>query len=369
MRDVGKAVVLATRTRCAPCGRHEERHEAQRHGQDHPPVGTAPSNPSAQSFGGLGPSTNHGPTIRTRHAVRTGAVRRRGAAGRGPVGRRGRAAVPSGQGGQLGDGVPQHVVRVEHLDLVGPHRLRGAGRSGSGPAPRGRSPSRRTTRWRNPGLEGRSAPALVLGTEELAAEAATDGREKVEDGIGPVLPGPFLDDQPRRREQLAEELLSVLPVPALPPAQLPGHRHEARTRTCSNIRHTKGSVPASRSRTRTRRAASSRSAAPRGAPHVFDHVTRGRTRWRTRPGPEDQTRQARIPSGHILERGGQHCGSGRAIRHSAVIWSMTATRRRDGAVDAAWHRATVRLEPPPIAPPGAEHAHAAARAADPPGRR
>ena len=68
----------------------------------------------------------------------------------------------------------------------------------------------------------------VLAAEELAPQTAADGRQEVEDGVGPVLPGPLLHDEPRRREELAEELLAVLPLPAPAPRSFPATVDQAR---------------------------------------------------------------------------------------------------------------------------------------------
>ena len=120
-----------------PGRRHEERHQRQRHGEDHPPVGTAPSHRGAiprwcRSLHQPRAHHTHGPHLLHR------ALRRTGAAGPGPGGRRAlgdrvrsvRPARPSnspGRGGRRGPG-PRRFASPP-----------GAGRSAAAPIPRGRS--------------------------------------------------------------------------------------------------------------------------------------------------------------------------------------------------------------------------------------
>ena len=143
-RPPGPAIAAAAAWRRwrAARGRHQQRHEAERHGEDDPPVGTAPSNSRAQTFGGVGPSAKHG-TAHDTHASRLphSAVRRTGGADRGHAGRRGR-------GGRVRSGRPARPWSTRGRDgrrAPGPRRVaspRGAGRSGCGSAPPGRSPRR-----------------------------------------------------------------------------------------------------------------------------------------------------------------------------------------------------------------------------------
>ena len=91
-RVVGAARVRAGalgRVRVAR-GRHEQRHEGQRHGEDDPPIGAAASHARTPTFGGPEPLSHWRPTIRTRHAGRTGVITRKGDAAPGPGGCRGR---------------------------------------------------------------------------------------------------------------------------------------------------------------------------------------------------------------------------------------------------------------------------------------
>ena len=122
------------------------------------------------------------------------------------------AAVPTGHGGELGDGVTEDMVGVEDLDLVGAHagpvqvdedpgQLLQVGLGAGGP-PRG-----------DVGIERDGLRRPVLAAEQLAPQAAADGRQEVEDGIGPVLPGPRLDGQPRRREELRRRIPRCPAIP------------------------------------------------------------------------------------------------------------------------------------------------------------
>ena len=194
----------------------------------------------------FGPSPTTGPPY-ARVTPPAPAVRRTGADGPGPGGRRGR-------GGRGRSGRPArrwnsrgHSGRRD-LDLVGAHALPvqvdqrrvSSSRSvsvGGAPARDGSAPN------------GTDRPARSLARKS-GAEPAADGGEEVEHGEGAVLTGPFLQDHPSGRYQLAEELVRVLPFPAPAPLQFAGHRDQARDRAWTSIRETKGSV-ASRSRTRT----------------------------------------------------------------------------------------------------------------------
>ena len=104
--------------------RHEQRHEAERHREDDPPIGAAASDSRTPTVRSFGPSAKngHGDTIRTCHAFRT---RRSGVQALLPAitpGVEG-SAVASGQHAQLRDGISQDVVGVEDLDLVRSHPL------------------------------------------------------------------------------------------------------------------------------------------------------------------------------------------------------------------------------------------------------
>ena len=274
VRDgVGRSAAAGGSAWCAPRGRNEECHEGQRHGQDHPPVGAAPSHScgSPSVVSGPPPATGTPYACVTPPAPGGQAQRRRR-----PRSRRGvqGAAVPTGHGGELGDGVTEDMVGVEDLDLVGAHA--GAVQvERSGPAPPGRSRSGWTAPRRRRDRGGRTAPpGPCRGTAGAAGGSGwpTGGR-----GRHRACPaGPRLDGEPRRREEFPEELLAVLPFPALAPRSLPATATRPGRRTWTSIRQTKGrrlppgagpgpGGPPPHARSAPRRAACARRAQRRGA--------------------------------------------------------------------------------------------------------
>ena len=234
----------------------EQCHERQRHSEDHPPVRTAPSHRRAQSIGGVGPSSNHAPTIRTGHTCRT---RRSGAqaplapvpAGVEGCGDRVRSVRPArpsnsrGRGGRRGPG-PRRISCLPH-----------AGQSACGPIPRGRSRCGTTPRPvpRSPtGLTARRSP----WTGRVGAEAGSGwprgGRVRRTRRSCP--------DHSRKTSHAVDSSSQKNSSPSShspprPHCSFPATMTRPGIRTCTSIRQMKGSISASRSSTRTRRAASS----------------------------------------------------------------------------------------------------------------
>ena len=187
---------------------------------------------------------------------------------------------------------------VEHLDLVGPHALlvefdedaRQLLEVGLGPE----GPCRRLGEV---GTERDGATFEVLRPKELAAQAAANGGEEIEHRVGAVLSRPLLEHEPGRGEELPEELLPVLPVPALAPAQLPGHGDQSREQGLDEhpADERVGAGLTEHGPDQVGRLLACRPA--RGIPHVLDEVARGGTGRGIVRGPEDEPGQDRIARG------------------------------------------------------------------------
>ncbi len=189
-------------------------------------------------------------------------------------------------------------------------------------------------------------PAEVLGAEELAAHAAPDGREQIEDGVGTFLTCPLLHDEPRRGQELAEELVAVLPFPAPAPLELPGHRHQARHQDLDEHASHEGvrvRLPQHHADEARRFVAF---ATTRGAAHVFDQVERGGTRRWLGPAPQHQARQVLVAAGPRAATRGPRVGTGpvRAIRRPSCRSPARVFEEELTMGD------TVSPVPPPIAP-------------------
>ena len=271
------------------------------------------------------------------------------------------AAVAPGHGGELRDRVSEDVMGVEDLDVVGPHA--GAAQVDEDPGQLlevGLGAGRLLRGLL--GVERDRTPSKVLGAEELAPQAAADGREEVEDGVGAVLTGPFLQDEPCRRQQLPEELLSVLPFPALAPAQLARHRDEAREQGLHEHPADEGVGVRLPEQDPHQAGGLLALGAARGPPHVLDDVARGRARSRTvLPVPRTRAGQARIAPGHGPERpdGAGRAADGPPLGGHLVDEGDAVFRLCGG------HGATVAVGPPPIPPPGPERGCVAQGAAIP----
>ncbi len=257
---LGGRMALSGCRRGAPRGGHQQCHQPQRHGEDHPPVGTAPSHSRAQTLGGVGPAANHGHTIRTvtRHAS---PLRRRGDAGHGHGGRRARGGhVPSGRparpwsnpgrGGRRGPGARRAASP------------RDAGRSGCEPAPRGRSRAGTTSRSPHRGRAGRSGPPRSLDRKSWRRR-----RQRMAERRSSTAYGRSWPDHSCRTSHVVERSSPknsspFCHSPPRPHRSFPATVTSPGRRSCTSIRHTKGSVSASRSRTLTTPAASSRWARP-----------------------------------------------------------------------------------------------------------
>ena len=209
------------------------------------------------------------------------------------------------------------------------------------------------------------SPVEVLGPEELAAESTADRGEEVEHRVGPVLTGPLPQDEPRRREELPEELLAVLPLSAASPLQLPGHGDESREQDLYEHPAHEGVGAGLPEQHPDQAGGLLTLGSTRGAPHVLYDVDRRRARRRCLRRPDDEERQPLVVAGDVPERADGVAGpTDRLPFGRQLVDEGDALLRCGGG-----HGATVATGPPPIAPTVTGLAAATAGTRDSPGGR